>query len=149
MNCIISHLLISIFKNVYMTHDILKQHHILIRTSVFRVPVGGFDYHQQILLNIYFVVVVVQSFSHVELFEKTWTAAHQASLSITNSRSLLKLMSIKSVMLSNHLILCCPLLLTSNVPGIKVFQMRQLFASGGQSIGVSVLASFLPKNTQG
>ena len=103
MNCIISHLLISIFKNVYMTHDILKQHHILIRTSVFRVPVGGFDYHQQILLNIYFVVVVVQSFSHVELFEKTWTAAHQASLFFNISWSLLKFMSIESGMPYNHL----------------------------------------------
>ena len=51
----------------------------------------------------------------------TWTAAHQASLSITNSWSLLKLMSIKSVMLSNHLILCCPLLLLSSVfPSIRV-----------------------------
>ena len=71
MNCIISHLLISIFKNVYMTHNILKQHHILTRISIFGVPVGGFDYHQQILLNICFVVVVVHSFSHVELFETT------------------------------------------------------------------------------
>ena len=51
-----------------------------------------------------------------------WTAAHQASLSITNSRSLLKLMSIESVMPSNHLILCCPLLLlTSIFPSIRVF----------------------------
>ena len=51
-----------------------------------------------------------QSFSCVRLFVTPWTAAHQASLSITNSWNLLKLMSIKSVMLSNHLILCCPLL---------------------------------------
>ena len=50
-----------------------------------------------------------------------WTAALQASLSITNSRSLLKLMSIASVMPSNHLILCCPLLLTSNFLSIRVF----------------------------
>ena len=51
-----------------------------------------------------------------------WTAAHQASLSITNSRSLLKLMSIKSVMPSNHLILCCPLLLPASIfPSIRVF----------------------------
>ena len=51
-----------------------------------------------------------------------WTAAHQASLSITNSRSLLKLMSIKSVMPSNHFILCCPLLLPASIfPSIRVF----------------------------
>ena len=53
----------------------------------------------------------VQSLSHVGLFMTPWTAAHQASLSITNSRSILKLMSIESVMPSNHLILCRPLLL--------------------------------------
>ena len=64
----------------------------------------------------------VQSLSHVRLFATPWTAAHQASLSITNSWSLLKLMSIKSVMPSNHLILCHPLLLPpSIVPSIKVF----------------------------
>ena len=63
-----------------------------------------------------------QSLSGVQLFETPWTAAHQASLSITNSRSLLRLMSIASVMPSNHLILCRPLLLpTSIVPSIRVF----------------------------
>ena len=64
----------------------------------------------------------VQSFSRVRLFATPWTAAHQASLSITNSRSLLKLMSIESVMPSNHLILCCPLLLSPSIfPSIRVF----------------------------
>ena len=63
----------------------------------------------------------VQSLSHVWLFATPWTAAHQASLSITNSPSLLKLMSIESVMPSNHLILCCPLLLPSIFPSIRVF----------------------------
>ena len=65
--------------------------------------------------------VSVQSLSHVRLFETPWTAARQASLSITNSRSLLKLMSIESVMPSNHLILCRPLLLPSIFPSIRVF----------------------------
>ena len=70
-----------------------------------------------------------------------WTAARQASRSITNSWSLLKLMSIKSVMPSNHLILCCPLLLLPSIfPRIRVFSMSQFFASGGQSIGVSASA---------
>ena len=60
-------------------------------------------------------------FSHVCLFATPWTAARQASLSITNSWSLLKLMSIESVMPSNHLILCHPLLLPSILPSIGVF----------------------------
>ena len=64
----------------------------------------------------------VQSLSHVWLFATPWTAAHQASLSITNSWSLPKPMSIESVMPSNHLILCHPLLLLpSNFPSIRVF----------------------------
>ena len=64
----------------------------------------------------------VQLLSHVQLFATPWTAARQASLSITNSRSLLKLMSIEWVMPSNHLTLCCPLLLRPSLfPSIKVF----------------------------
>ena len=64
----------------------------------------------------------IQSLSHVWLFATPWIAARQASLSITDSRCLLKLMSIKSVMLSSHLILCCPLLLLDpNPPSIRVF----------------------------
>ena len=67
-------------------------------------------------------VVVVQSLSRVQLFMTPWTAARQASLSIINSRSLLKFMSIESVMPSNHLILCCPFLLLPSVfPSIRVF----------------------------
>ena len=67
------------------------------------------------------MVSSVQSLSHVRLFATPWTAAHHASLSITNSWSLLKLMSIESVMPSNHLILCHPLLLPSIFPSIRVF----------------------------
>ena len=64
----------------------------------------------------------VQSLSHVRLFVTAWTAARQASLSITNSQSLLKLMSLEAVMPSNHLILCHPLLLPPSVfPSIRVF----------------------------
>ena len=64
----------------------------------------------------------VQSLSHVWLYGTPWTAAHQASLSIANSRTLLKLMSIELVMPSNHLILYCPLLLLPSVfPSISVF----------------------------
>ena len=57
----------------------------------------------------------VQSLTYVRLFATSWTVARQASLSITNSRSLLKLMSFESVILSNHLILCCPLLLLPSI----------------------------------
>ena len=64
----------------------------------------------------------VQSLSSVQLFVTPWTAAHHASLSITNSQSLLKLMSIESVIPSNHLILCCPLLLLPSIfPSLRVF----------------------------
>ena len=66
--------------------------------------------------------VKVKSLSHVRLLATPWITAHQAPLSITNSRSLLKLMSIESVMPSSHLILCCPLLLLPPIPpSIRVF----------------------------
>ena len=99
--------------------------------------------------NLYFQFRSVQSLRHVRLFATPWTAAHQASLSITNSQSLLILMSIESVMPSNHLILCCPLFLPhSSFLASGSFPMSQFFASGGQSIGVSASASVLPMNTQ-
>ena len=68
------------------------------------------------------IVVVVQSLSHIWLFVTPWTAAHQALLSFTISHSLLKIMSIESMMPSNHLILCRPLLLLPSIfPNIRVF----------------------------
>ena len=91
----------------------------------------------------------VQSLSHVWLIATPWTTACQASLYITDSRRLSKLISIELVMSSNHLILFCPLLLQPSIfPSIRVFSMNQLFASRGQSIGVSASASVLPMNTQ-
>ena len=88
----------------------------------------------------------VQSLSCVRLFATPWITARQASLSITISRSSLRLTSIESVMPSNHLILARRLLL---LPASESFLMSQLFASGGQSTGASALASFLPKKSQG
>ena len=83
--------------------------------------------------------------SHVRLFVTPWNAACQASVSITNSQSLLKLMSIESVIPSSHLILCHPLLFLRWIfPASGSFQMSQFFTSGGQSIGAS--ASVFPMN---
>ena len=91
----------------------------------------------------------VQSLSRVQLFATPLTTARQASLSITNSRSLPKLISIESLMPSNHLILCCPLLLRhQSFPASGSFQMSQFFTSGSQSIEVSASTSVLPMNTQ-
>ena len=87
----------------------------------------------------------VQSLSCVWLFVTPWTAACQASLSITNCRSQPKPMSIEPVMPSNQLILCRPLLLLPSIfPSIRVFfPVSQLYSSGGQSIGASASASVL------
>ena len=75
-----------------------------------------------------------------------WTAACPLHLSFTFSRSLLKLISIESVMLSNHLIVCCPLLLLSFLPSLRVSSNESAL---GQNIGASVSASVLPMNIQG
>ena len=91
----------------------------------------------------------VQSLSRVRLFVTPWTAARQASLSITNSRSSLKLMSTDSVMPSNHLILCRPLLLLPPIfPSIRVFSKESLLCIKRPNIGVSASTSVLPMNIQ-
>ena len=96
------------------------------------------------------IYVVFWSLSHVQLFVTPWTVACQTSLSFTNSQTLLELMSIESMMLSNHLILCHHLLLLPSIfPSIRSFPVSQLSASGGQSIGASASTSVLPMNTQG
>ena len=92
----------------------------------------------------------VESLGHVQLFATPWTAARQASLSITDSQRSLKLMSVELVMPSNHLILCRPVLSPfQSFPASGSFPMSQFFASGGQRIGVSASASVLPMNSQG
>ena len=77
-----------------------------------------------------------------------WTAALQASLSFTTSWSLLKLMSIESVMPSNYLILVTPFSSFQSFPASGSFPVNQFFASGGQSIGAAASASVLPTNIQ-
>ena len=80
------------------------------------------DFLGEVSRLLYQKVSSVLSLSHVQLFATPWTAARQVSLSITNSQSLLKLMSITSVKPSNHLILCCPLLLLPSIfPSTRVF----------------------------
>ena len=101
------------------------------------------------ILKLHKFLCSVQLLSRVRFFVTPWIAARQTSLSITNSKSLFKLMSIKSVMPSIHLILCLPLILLPSIfPSIRVFLMNQFFASGGQSIGVSASAWVLPVNIQ-
>ena len=91
----------------------------------------------------------VQSLSRVRLFATPWKAAHQASLSITNTRSLLKSMSIELVMPSNHLILCRPLLLMPPIPpSIRVFSNESVLHIRCLSTRASVSASVLPVNIQ-
>ena len=92
----------------------------------------------------------VQLLSHVRLFATPWIAARQASMSINNSWSSLRLTFIEAVMPSSHLILCHPLLLLPPIPpSIKAFTVSQLFTWGDQSTGISALASFFPKKSQG
>ena len=82
--------------------------------------------------------------SHIRLFMTPWTAACQASLFITNSQNLLKLMSIVSVMPSNHLIVCHPLLsCLQSFPTSASFPMSQFFTADGQRIGILVLIKYL------
>ena len=92
----------------------------------------------------------VQSLSRVRLFATPWIAARRASLSITSSWSSSKLKTIESVMPSSHLILCCPFSsCPQSCPVSGSFRMSQLFAWGSQGTGVSALASFLAKKSQG
>ena len=99
--------------------------------------------------KVFMMISSVQPLSDVQLFANPGTAAGQASLSITNTWSLLKLMSIELVMPSNHLILCHPFfLLLQSFSASGSFLMSQFFTSGGQSTGVSASTSVLPMNTQ-
>ena len=94
--------------------------------------------------------VCFQSLNHAPFCATPWTATSHASLSFTISRSLLKSMSIESLMLSNHLILCHPLFLLSSIfLASGSFSMSWLLSSAGQSIGASASASVLPMNIQG
>ena len=106
--------------------------------------------HTGIFLRGVFIFSSVQLLNRIRLFSTPWITARQASLSITISRSSLRLTSIESVMpstISSSVVSfsSCP----QSLPASESFPMSQLFAWGSQSTGVSALASFLPKNTQG
>ena len=101
-------------------------------------------------IKLFKYLISVQLLSHFQILATPWTAALQASLSITNSQSLLKLTSITSVMPSNHLILCHLLLLLPSIfPSMRVFSNESVLSSGGQNIGVSASTLVLPMNIQG
>ena len=94
-------------------------------------------------------MVVVHLLSCIQLFATPWAAACQVSLSFVIFQSLLKLLSIESVMLSNHLVLCCPLLLLpSNFTNIRVSSNESCLRIRGQRIGASASVSVLPVNIQ-
>ena len=95
-----------------------------------------------------YMVSSVQFLSYVQFFANPWTAANQATLPITDSWSLLKFISIELVMPSNHLILCCPLLLPSIFPSIRVFSSESVLHIRWSNIGSSTSAFALPVNIQ-
>ena len=116
---------------------------VLLLLSIILLPLNSF--RAFLLMSNIVGISSIHLLSRVRLFATPWTAAPQGSLPITNSRSLLKVTSIESVMPSNHLILChpfCSCLLS--FPASGPFPMSQFFTSGGQNIRVSVSASVLP-----
>ena len=96
-----------------------------------------------------FLAVIVQLLSHVWFSVTPRTAAYQASPSLNTSQSLLRFMSVELVMLSNHLILCCPILLLLSIFHIRVFSKESAFCIRWQSTGASASASVLPMSIQG
>ena len=117
-----------VFFTLYNFFKVVRPGIILFHRQESRCPETWLDYNSefsvlhQLTINIYIIFSSVQSLNHVRLFATPWITAHQASLSITNSHSSLRLTSIESVMPSSHLILCHPLLLLPPIPpSIGVF----------------------------
>ena len=133
----------SVFFDLCLNH--FNAVYMSVLNKVIRISRLAID-HFFLAVFYFFTFSSVQSLSPVWLFVIPWTEAHQASLSITNSCSWLKLMSIKSVMPYNHLMLCRPL---QSFPASESFPKSQFFTSGGQIIGVSASASVLPMNVPG
>ena len=111
-------------------------------------PIELFQSYSKIYPS-HFPISSIHSLSRVRLFVTPWTAARQASLSITNSRSLHKHMPLESVMPSNHFILCCPLLYPPSIfPSIKVFSNESTLRRRWPKYWISASASVLSMNTQ-
>ena len=110
----------------------------------------GVSWESQNKINTYIYIYIssVHSLSRVQLFVTPWSTAHQASLSLSNSWSPPKPMSIESVMPFSHLILCHPFSWLKSLPASGSSPMNQLFMSGGQSTGASASTSVLPMNIQ-
>ena len=113
------------------------------KTILNKIPMTFFTKLKQVIPNSYGTVSSVQSLSHVRLFVTKWAAAQQSSLSITNSQSWLKLMSIELVMPSVPFSSCF-----QSFPASGSFLMSRFSTSGGQSIGVSASASVLPMSME-
>ena len=127
----------------------MSNHHVLHLIYIFNFYFEK-CYEKKENINNSVAVIVVQLIRCVQLFVTPQTVAHQAPLTSTVSQSLLKYMSIESVMPSKLLILCCPLsFCLQPFPASGSFPMSQLFSSGGQSIGASGSASVLSMNIQG
>ena len=129
----------SVCFNFYLT--IFSRNPSVILIVLVTVDIFAFILIIKEIITVWIAVIVVQSVNRVQLFATPWTLARHASLSFTISRSLLKLLSIESVMPSSHLILSYP---SPAFPASWSFLMSQLFTSGGQSIGASGSASVLP-----
>ena len=117
-----------------------------------RHPSWAASLKNQLKLKLYFQRISTSGpllLSHAWLFVTPWTIACQPSLFFTISQSLFKLTSIESVMPSNNLILCHPLLLPSFFPSIRVFSNESAHLIGGQSIGISVSTSVVPNEYSG
>ena len=133
----------------HLSNGVLRRHQALF--NVLRNKKGGVVWIKYLLCSLQInsssfpQFSSLQLLSHVHFFATPWTEVHQASLSFTISWSLLKLMSIESVMPSNHLILCCPFSsCLQSFPASGSFPVSQFFTSGGQSIVAWASASVLP-----
>ena len=140
----------SYFSSIDSNNYVISHQPLIGAVHIITVPMFPIDHlsHSALGMSIS-SVKFSQSLTHVRLFAIPWTAACQASLSITKSHSLLKFMSIESVVPYNHLIFCCSFSsCLQSFPASGSFPMSQLFASGGQSMGVSASASVLAMNIQ-
>ena len=135
--------------SIFKTRSTLRTDRMRMTIPIWGIAKGFLESWSEVGLKYISGFSSVQPLSHVRLFATPWIAVCQASLSITNFQSLLKLMSIDSVMPFNHLMLCCPFSsCLQSFPASGSFPMSQFFASCGQSTGVSASASVLPMNIQ-